>query len=273
MGRGKGGCRTGYPPLPRARAPRHLPHPPPVRIRRQEVRILSRLSHPRIVRFLAASTDPPSVFLVEELAEGGSLHDRLHSGRRPGGGGGRRRRRQLGTPLPYGKLLQVAADVAEAMVYLHEQGVTHRDLKPQASGGEGGGRRHSLSGSSHLPVASTCPRPHPSTTHKLIATTATTQNVLLDGRGRALVTDFGISRFCGTTLVTTQHGQAGTVRRPGRVLRGSAAAGFQLCSELPSSAQLHGARAVRRGTIVREGVRVGGAPPRARKQRRLARLG
>ena len=37
------------------------------------------------------------------------------------------------------------------------------------------------------------------------------QNVLLDGEGRALVTDFGISRFKGnSTLLSTAHGAAGT---------------------------------------------------------------
>eukprot|EP00887_Chlorella_sp_A99_P004269 scaffold15.g4269.t1 len=121
---------------------------------RNEVRVLSRLSHPRIARFLAASTAPPSVFIVEELAEGGSLHQLLHP---------RRRHR----PLAYDRLLQVATDIAEGMCYLHASGVVHRDLKPS--------------------------------------------NVLLDASGRALVTDFGISRFKASTLAATTAGsQAGT---------------------------------------------------------------
>lgn len=58
---------------------------------RQEVAVLSQLRHPHIISFLAASTVLPAVFIIEELAEGGSLHDRLH------GRGPRRTKR----PLPY----------------------------------------------------------------------------------------------------------------------------------------------------------------------------
>ncbi len=61
--------------------------------RRQEVHVLSQLRHPNIVSMLAACTVPPSICIVEELAEGGSLHDRLH--------GKRRRRRHQPQPLPY----------------------------------------------------------------------------------------------------------------------------------------------------------------------------
>ena len=82
--------------------------------------MLSTLAHPRIVAFLAACTAPPNVCIIEELAEGGSLHARLH------GPPGQRRR----APLPYRELLQVAADVADAMAYLHPW-VVHRDLKSQ----------------------------------------------------------------------------------------------------------------------------------------------
>lgn len=64
---------------------------------------------------------------MEELAEGGSLHERLH-----GTPGARRRR-----PLPYGALLRVAADVAEAMCYLHPR-IVHRDLKAQVGAARGG---------------------------------------------------------------------------------------------------------------------------------------
>ncbi|KAL4447334.1 hypothetical protein ABPG77_007367 [Micractinium sp. CCAP 211/92] len=87
---------------------------------RQEARVLAGLRHPHIVCLLAACTVPPNICIVEELAEGGSLHERLH-----GTPGARRRR-----PLPYGALLRVAADVAEAMCYLHPR-IVHRDLKAQ----------------------------------------------------------------------------------------------------------------------------------------------
>ncbi|GIL45516.1 hypothetical protein Vafri_2729, partial [Volvox africanus] len=40
---------------------------------RQEVQVLSRLSHPHIVQFYGACLAPPNVCIVEELAAGGSL--------------------------------------------------------------------------------------------------------------------------------------------------------------------------------------------------------
>jgi serine/threonine protein kinase len=62
----------------------------------------------------------PNICIIEELAEGGSLHTRIH-----GPPGARRP-----SPLPYGELLQLGADVAEAMCYLHPR-IVHRDLKSQ----------------------------------------------------------------------------------------------------------------------------------------------
>ncbi|CAG9467718.1 unnamed protein product [Pedinophyceae sp. YPF-701] len=72
--------------------------------------------HPRVVQFLGACFRPPQVFVVAELATGGSLASRLHG---PSGSGA----------LPYGEALVVACDVAEAMMSLHPN-VVHRDLKP-----------------------------------------------------------------------------------------------------------------------------------------------
>jgi serine/threonine protein kinase len=45
---------------------------------RSEVAVLSRLAHPRIVRFLGAGLSPPHACMLEELVEGGSLHAFLH---------------------------------------------------------------------------------------------------------------------------------------------------------------------------------------------------
>lgn len=46
--------------------------------------MLSQLQHPRIVQFLGAYLLPPHICIVEELAEGGSLHARLHARDRQG---------------------------------------------------------------------------------------------------------------------------------------------------------------------------------------------
>ena len=79
----------------------------------REARTASSLNHPGIciVHELNESGDQP--FIVMELLQGQSL-DRLYS-------------RQ---PMPYPKLLEFGAQVADALDAAHRKGVLHRDLKP-----------------------------------------------------------------------------------------------------------------------------------------------
>lgn len=46
---------------------------------KMEIRVLSQLSHENIVAFKGACLAPPHICILEELAEGGSLHARLYS--------------------------------------------------------------------------------------------------------------------------------------------------------------------------------------------------
>lgn len=46
---------------------------------KMEIRVLSQLSHKNIVAFKGACLAPPHICILEELAEGGSLHARLYS--------------------------------------------------------------------------------------------------------------------------------------------------------------------------------------------------
>jgi hypothetical protein len=49
------------------------------------LQLLSRLQHPHIIRFIGACLAPPNVCIIEELAEGGSLHSLLYGRREEGG--------------------------------------------------------------------------------------------------------------------------------------------------------------------------------------------
>jgi serine/threonine protein kinase len=135
---------------------------------KMEIKVLSQLSHPNIVAFKGACLAPPHICILEELAEGGSLHGRLYSrsSRRAAQPAGRsstaaaaaavdvqvaaagaaaasRRRGRSGSsgaggrlqalPLSVAEVLRIAVDVASAMQYLHnmQPQVVHRDLKPQ----------------------------------------------------------------------------------------------------------------------------------------------
>eukprot|EP00903_Cladosiphon_okamuranus_P009162 g8755.t1 len=92
----------------------HGLHANTVRALRKEIRLHSSLNFVHVVQLYAASTVPPHLCLVIELAEGGSLQDYLYS-----------------TPEPLEHALQTAFlfDIASGMSFLHSKGILHRDLK------------------------------------------------------------------------------------------------------------------------------------------------
>ena len=87
-----------------------------------EGRAMARLHHPHILRVLdvgetepePGATGPGRLFLVTELAAGGSLADRLE---RDG-------------ELEFEEACELARKVAEALEHAHVRGIVHRDVKP-----------------------------------------------------------------------------------------------------------------------------------------------
>src|SRR4029077_145458 len=69
--------------------------------------------HPNIVRVLAPE-QKSRLYLVMEYAEGRSLRAILSTKRR----------------FPVDEALNIASQIAGALVYMHERGIVHRDLKP-----------------------------------------------------------------------------------------------------------------------------------------------
>ncbi|CAN0518413.1 unnamed protein product, partial [Ectocarpus sp. 12 AP-2014] len=92
----------------------HGIHSDTVRALRKEIRFHSSLRFDHVVQLYAASTIPPHLCLVTELASRGSLWEYLHS-----------------TSEPLSHALQTAFlyDIARGMLFLHTKGVLHRDLK------------------------------------------------------------------------------------------------------------------------------------------------
>jgi eukaryotic-like serine/threonine-protein kinase len=77
----------------------------------REAQALARLNHPRIVAVHDSGRDDGRPYIVMEYVDGGPLSDRL--------------------PLPAERVREIGLDVLEALAYAHEQGVVHRDIKPQ----------------------------------------------------------------------------------------------------------------------------------------------
>jgi eukaryotic-like serine/threonine-protein kinase len=82
-----------------------------------EGRLLARLRHPRVVRVLEHFEDPDGAYLVMELVEGADLGSILRERGAPG--------------LSVTDAVEYARQACEALQYVHEQQVVHRDVKPQ----------------------------------------------------------------------------------------------------------------------------------------------
>jgi serine/threonine-protein kinase len=114
---------------------------------KREARSVAQLQHPNIVTVIDRGEEEGRQFIVFEYIDGENLKEHVvRQGR-----------------LDVREALEIAVEVAHGLAFAHEQGLIHRDVKPQ--------------------------------------------NVLLNGDGRAKVTDFGIAR----TLDVDGMTQTGTV--------------------------------------------------------------
>jgi serine/threonine-protein kinase len=81
----------------------------------REIRLAARLQHPHILAVHDSGETAGRLWFTMPYVDGESLRDRL---RREG-------------RLPVEEALRIARDAAQALQYAHEQGVVHRDVKPE----------------------------------------------------------------------------------------------------------------------------------------------
>ena len=82
-----------------------------------EARLLASLSHPRVVKVLDHSQDEQGLYIVMELVRGTDLGAQLKERGEPG--------------LPFDEAIDWIRHTCEALQYVHDQQIVHRDVKPQ----------------------------------------------------------------------------------------------------------------------------------------------
>jgi eukaryotic-like serine/threonine-protein kinase len=81
----------------------------------REIKLVSRLKHPRIAGLLASGERDWFVYLAMEFIDGSTLREALGSGRK----------------LSVADTLRVARDLLDALGHAHQLGIVHRDVKPE----------------------------------------------------------------------------------------------------------------------------------------------
>ena len=79
----------------------------------REAKLISQLAHPNICTLFDVGREKGTDYIVMELLDGSTLHERLTKG-----------------PFPIEQVIQYGAAIADALDQAHRRGIVHRDLKP-----------------------------------------------------------------------------------------------------------------------------------------------